>query len=360
MQQVKIPKYWHYQHGWFSCRVPKMMRPFFDNQKSFMLSKDFKEATRIYEQRHLAWRQSEKHIAVKPTTIDQLVDRYIMEVIPTKKVSSTLYHSRHFGMIRRTMGPANLKNIEVCHAYELYDAIKAKSGLASANKTMAILSHMLTYACRWGSIKHHPMKVGNFRKEYPKKLPSNYIPPSDFELLEALSVAGDMIYDYVMIKWHIGLRRTDMLQLQVKDLRENGIEVCASKTKDSTGITILHEWDDTGEIRKAIDRQLAGRGDPNDYIFVNHDGDPYIDLETKLADGFQSLWRRWQSKAFKETQLERKFVERSLRTKNGSDSESIDEARKRLGHASETTTSRHYRHGVAVSKPLKISLKTQA
>lgn len=360
MKKLKLPKYWHHQHGWFSCRVPKAMRPFFEDKPSFMLSKDFNEAKAIYERRFLAWRQSEKYITVVPATVNQLIERYSIEVLPNKKPQSRLYHSTHFDKLRKSIGSAELKYLEVSHVYTLYDALKVKSGFASANTTMAILSHMLSYAVRWGSIKYHPMKMGNFRKEYPKKIPTNYIPPTDNELLEALQVADKTIYDYVMVKWRIGLRRTDMLQLRVENITDEGIVVTPSKTIDSTGVTILHEWDEAGELRKAIDRQLAGRNELNDFVFITKEGKPYIDLETKLAYGFQSKWRRWQTKAIKETKLKRKFVERSLRTKNGSDSGSLEEARIRLGHATDTTTSRHYRTNVEVSKPLQISLKKQA
>lgn len=360
MKLIKMPKYWRQRNGWFSCRVPKMMQPYFDHQPEFMLAKKFDEAMTIYNRRFNAWRKTENCDPITPTTINELIDRYRIDALPEKKPQSVLDYPQHFGRISKGIGKFKISNLKPVHIYTFYDALIAKRGISTANRTIAVLSNMLTYAVRWGSIDIHTMKMAKFTKTYPKSLPENYIPPTTDSLLEALTVANDTIYDYVILKWHIGLRRTDMLQLQVKDICDDGIHVTPSKTKDSTGISTIHLWDGAGEMRKAIDRQIANRTQTDDYVFTTKNGDPYINIETKLAYGFQSMWRRWQDKALLETDLEKRFVERSLRTKSGSDSGSLEEARIRLGHKTDTTTSKHYRLNAEVSTPLKISLVKQA
>jgi len=67
----------------------------------------------------------------------------------------------------------------------------------------------------------------------------------------------------------------------------------------------------------------------------------------KTAEGFASIWLRWQNKMPEDKQ----FAERSIRNWVG-DQDDLQTASERLGHASTDTTNKHYRSNVTKVMPL--------
>lgn len=72
--------------------------------------------------------------------------------------------------------------------------------------------------------------------------------------------------------------------------------------------------------------------------------------EDKIANGFDSIWRRFMDKALKETKLTERFTEHDLRAKVASDLES-EHARQLLGHSNIEFTERVYRRKAEIIKP---------
>ena len=58
---------------------------------------------------------------------------------------------------------------------------------------------------------------------------------------------------YVRLELMTGLRGTDILRLRLPDLREDGIHVQPQKTKDSTGMRLIIEWDAAGELKDLVE-----------------------------------------------------------------------------------------------------------
>ena len=76
-------------------------------------------------------------------------------------------------------------------------------------------------------------------------------------------------------------------------------------------------------------------------LFCTRAGDCYV-KEDGSANAFDSLWQRFMKRVISKTAVHQKFQEKDLRKKTASDMP-LELARSLLGHASSTTTARHYR-----------------
>lgn len=72
--------------------------------------------------------------------------------------------------------------------------------------------------------------------------------------------------------------------------------------------------------------------------------------ENGTANGFDSIWQRFMTKALTNTSLKVKFTEHDLRAKVASDAE-LDHAKSLLGHSNSLTTERVYRRKPERVKP---------
>ena len=83
------------------------------------------------------------------------------------------------------------------------------------------------------------------------------------------------------------------------------------------------------------------------YLFHNRRGQSYL-ADDRSYEGFSSMWSRWMAKLPKE----KRFGVRTLRNLVGSQDD-LTTASERLGHASSTTTQKHYRSNTSTVTPLK-------
>ena len=180
-----------------------------------------------------------------------------------------------------------------------------------------------------------------FVKRHPTP-PRIYI--TDEQVEKALTLAPNLITQYVRLKLMTGLRMTDMLSLKWTDWVDAELTIQPSKTRKSSGISQVYVGDELTEIMESLRRMTHFH--IREFVFVNREGRPYI-KPNKSCRGFQSMWKRWMVRV--EGGYGFKFTEKQLRVKVGSDQESLKHASEMLGHASETTTAKHYR-----AKPVRI------
>ena len=140
------------------------------------------------------------------------------------------------------------------------------------------------------------------------------------------------------------MRQVDLLLLTVRNITAEGLLVTPHKTENSTGKTLLFEWDDA--LREIVD-QIKGLPPTSIYFFTTQQAKLYF-LNGRRTTAFDSTWARWMKWFSKEM----RFSERSIRNLVGSEDE-LQEASARLGHASPATTKRYYRLKPTVVAPLK-------
>ena len=320
----ELPARWRFRHGAYYYRVPVNCRDSWDGKTEFRLGKTLPEA-------YKAWSERLEYLS-DARNMSELLDRYALEVVPEKAHKSQESNRISIRRLRPVFGDLPIESIVPKHAYRYLDMVAKKHGKASANRDFEVLSHALSKAVQWGLTDTNRIK-GEVRK-FSLKRRERYV--EDWELDEALKVAGPVLSAYILLKQLTGLRRGDLLRIKLSDCRDDGIWVDTSKT---TAYLIIER---TIELSEAIDIALAARPKDNvPWLFCTRRGDCYV-KPNGTANGFDSLWQRFMARAIERTALAEKFQEKDLRKKTASDMPLAD-AQQLLGHTTPDTTKKHYR-----------------
>lgn len=332
-----LPRRWQYRHGAYYYQVPPGLEKLWDGKKVFRLGRSLPEAFKEYAKRIEAGERAK--------TIADILDRYALEVIPTKAAKTQKDNIMQCARLRKVFGEMFVHSIEPHHIYQYYDKREAK---VAAKREIALLSHVYTKAVQWGAIKRHPFK-GQVRLpgERPRE---RYI--EDWEIIEALSLQAERrgsavpaIQAFISLVLITGLRKGDTLRIRESDIKEDGLYVKIGKT----GKRVILTWNE--DLRDTID--TAKRLRPvhiSPYLFCTRRGECYVNGNDETP-GWNSMWQRFMDKLLAETRLKESFTMHDLRAKAGSDQPDDEQARKLLTHESVALTRKHYRR-----KPQKIVL----
>ena len=339
-----LPQRWRFYHGAYFYQVPEEVRPLWGDKKQFRLGTTLPEAYRVW---------SEKLSATdKANNIGQLLERYALEVIPTKAPKTQNVNFGEIKRVRAVFEKLPLLAIKPKHIYQYVDKREAK---VAAHREMALLSHAFTKAVEWGYIDKHPFK-GEVRLggEKPR---TRYV--EDWEVVECLALSpvrksGSVlaIQAYIRIKLLTGLRRGDLLRLTMPQITEDGIAVFTHKT----GKPVVYEW--TPELRLAIDGAKAARPKSDSaWLFCTSKGIGYLNEGTGEASGWNSMWQRFMERVLEETKVKESFTEHDLRAKCASDATTLEHARSLLAHADSSLTERVYRRKPERVIPAKLTFQ---
>jgi integrase len=348
-ENIGLPARWKIEHGAVYYQVPPELKDRWDGKSKFRLGSTLPEAYKEWA------RRLESVDAAK--TIGALLDRYALEVVPTKAARTQVENQRAIRNLRAVFGDAPLTWLRPQHVYQYAD--KRKDSPVAANRAIDVLSHAYTMAVKWGYIDRHPFK-GEVRLEGEKPR-DRYI--EDWELVECLSLESKhtkgsvlVLQAYIRLKLLTGLRRGDLLRLTTADLKDDGIHVTPHKTQGSSGKRLIIEW--SPELRDAIAAAKAVRPvDIAPWIFCTRKGEGYFNEEKGTASGWDSMWQRFMERVLKETKVKERFTEHDLRAKCASDAESLEHARALLAHADSQLTQRVYRRRPERVKPGKLAFE---
>ncbi len=353
------PSRWRVINGRFYYAVPKGMEHAWDGKQLFKLGDTLTEA-------YKEWAARLEH-QDEIFTIGQLLDRYSLEVIPTKKITTQASNQSALPHLRQAFGHMNLADLEPHMVYKYVDHRSKKvrrddgkviGGKVAAHREVEVLSHAFTKAVEWGIVKRHPFK--NEVRLEGEKPRDRYI--EDWEILEMLSLPSfqkkgsvHAIQSYIRIKMMTGMARSDLLRVMMTDMKDDGIHIQRRKTETTTGKRTVYEW--TPELRAAVDLAIKSRPAVSPYLFCKRDGHGYYDEKTGRADGWDSMWGRFVQRVLAETQVSHPFTEHDLRAKCASDAPSLEHARALLSHADSRTTERIYRRKAERVTPLSLPKK---
>lgn len=338
-----LPLRWTHRHGAYFYRVPDGLEALWDGKKMFRLGSSLPEAYRVWAER-LANTENTK-------TIADLMDRYSLQVVPTKAQTTQQQNQVAIKRIRAVLGAAPLHAIRPQTVYQYIDKRQSKT---AARREMEILSHAFTKAVEWGIIDRHPFK-GEIRLSGEKPR-TRYV--EDWEIVECLALESKRTHGsvlavqaYIRVKLITGLRRGDLLRLSMSDLKDDGIHVTPSKTAGSTGKSIILTW--TDELRAAVEMAKAARPVRiAPWLFCNRDGECYI-KDNGRAGGWDTMWRNFMLRVLKDTKVKTRFNEHDLRAKCASDAETLAHAQALMAHADSRLTERVYRRKPQMVKPLR-------
>lgn len=345
-----LPARWRHVHGAYYYQVPPGLEALWDDKKQFRLGSSLPEAYKVWAER--------VDSPEKARTVGQLLERYAIEVIPTKAVTTQTGNALQLVELRRRFGKIALTAVKPRHVYEYVDKRKSKTGEGkariAAHREIEVLSHAFTKAVEWGYIDRHPFK-GEVRLEgEPPR--DRYV--EDWEIVECLALPSKRkkgsvlaIQAYMRLKLMTGMARGDLLRLEAQHLQDDGVHIQRHKTAKSSGKRTIYEW--TPELRAAVDLAKAVRPALSPFLFAKRDGKGYVDEETGEAHGWDSMWQRFMDRVLVETKVKVRFTEHDLRAKCASDADSLEHARALLSHVDARTTAQIYRRKPERVRPLR-------
>ena len=155
-----LPSRWRWKHGAYQYRVPSGQEHLWDYKKEFRLGKTLSEAHIVYAGRIVS-------VDGAIQSFNQLIDRYLLEVTPTKSQSTQIDEVRHLTKLREMVGENSVSAFKPHNAYQLRDTIFRAtlrgSGETYTNRVMEKLKHLLTKAIEWGVVAEHPMTDSKFK-----------------------------------------------------------------------------------------------------------------------------------------------------------------------------------------------------
>jgi integrase len=339
-----LPKRWRNINGVYYYAVPNELKDSWDGKQLFRLGSTLPEAYRVWAERIGSIDDAK--------TIAQLLDRYSMEVVPKKEITTQAHNSIAIKRLRAVLGKMPLLSIKPRSVYQYIDKRTAK---VAAKREIEVLSHAFTKAVEWGYLDRHPFK-GEIRLE-GEKARTRYI--EDWEVIECLSIESKRkkgsvlaVQSYMRIKLLTGMRRGDLLRLTMSDLQDDGIHVQPGKTEHTTGKRLIYEWSE--ELKEAVAMAKNARPVPlSPFLFCNRRGECYFNAMTGRAWGWDTMWKNFMTRVKKETKVTEHFTEHDLRAKCASDADTLEHAKALLSHADGKTTERIYRRKPERVKPLR-------
>jgi integrase len=357
-----LPARWRKQHGAYYYSVPPGLEADWDGKKLFRLGATLYEASRTWEVRmQRAGNRDDQRVK----TIGDLLDRYALEVIPTKSAASQVNNRNQMRKVREVFGQMPLSPFKPQLIYQFVDARskkkldpesgRVKGGKITAHREVELLSHAFTKAVEWGYIDRHPFKGEvRLKGEAPR---TRYV--EDWEIIEVLKLDSRrkkgsvlMIQAYLRLKLLTGLSQGDLLRLQPDEhFKEDGIHNVRHKTAHISSKVTINQW--SPDLKLAVEMALEARPKKDSkFLFCTRTGEGYIDEALGRSSAWKSMWQRFMVRVLKETKVTEPFTEHDLRAKVGSDAESLEHAQALLAHADPSTTKRVYRRKAEVVRPL--------
>lgn len=157
-----------------------------------------------------------KHTEAKRRTVQELVDRYCLEVLPEKSRQTARKQSRQLEAWASFLGRETpLADVTPARIAEYRDRLvrEGRSG-PTANRYLAALSHAFTVARKeWGWVAENPVMEVSKKKENPGRL--RYLSPEEIErLLAACEESSNrLLHTVVLLALTTGMRKGEILGL---------------------------------------------------------------------------------------------------------------------------------------------------
>jgi len=131
------------------------------------------------------WAEREGAPGKQGSTVNHMVDRYVLEILPTLAVKTQAERNRQRKRIKAVFGAMLLKDIEPHHIAAYLDQRVSK---VAANREITFLSSMFAYAMRWSWCRFNPCTGVRHNTERRR---TRYI--TDEELAVLMDNAGDQL-----------------------------------------------------------------------------------------------------------------------------------------------------------------------
>jgi len=166
-------------------------------------------------------------IVARPTrmaTMGEVMDRYMLEIAPKKSPRTYQDNIKEMARLRIVFG--HMQPVEITPP-DIYAYMDTRGAPVRANREKALLSHVYSYAIRWGVVKNNPCRDV---KRNSEKSRTRYV--EDAELLAFKNVSSHSLSNYVDFKYLTGIRKGDILNLRLDALTDEGIAVTQGALKN--------------------------------------------------------------------------------------------------------------------------------
>ncbi|MGF6668583.1 integrase [Pseudomonas monsensis] len=272
-------------------------------------------------------------------------------LIPTLKPGTQSDYQKGLKQLRNAFESAPIEAISPQVIAQYRDARTAK---VRANREIALLSTMFTFAREWGlTDKANPCFGLRRNKETPRDFYAG-----DIIWNAVYDEAGQDLKDAMDLAYLTGQRPADVLKASITDLNHGFLMVGQGKTEKRLRIRLYdgdNETDLCVLINGLLDRR-AQAGTRTSTLITNQAG---------LRMSYNMLRNRWdeaREKAASKAAIDgdselassiRKFQFRDIRPKAGSEIEDIKAASRLLGHSTEEMTKKVYRRVGEIVSPTK-------
>lgn len=208
-----------------------------------------------------------------PGTFSFLVKRYLEDVAPTKAEKTFKEYTRQGKRLNDIFGKMRLSSIRPMHVAQYLDNHPHK---VAANREIALMSTMYSFAMRWGLCDYNPCRGVKKHGEKPR---NRYITNDEF--IAVRDIAPEVIKSMMDIAYLTGMRESDLLNIKISDIKDDGLYV----TQGKTGKRQIFEMTEGLSLAIANARKID-RNVSSIYLLPNLSGRKYT------TSGFQSIWHR--------------------------------------------------------------------
>ncbi len=292
-----------------------------------------------------------KPVPVCMKLLDQVFDRYDLEIIPTKKPSTQRENRLALKQLRSAFGKAPINAVTPQVIAQYRDKRTAK---VRANREISLLSHIYNIAREWGlTDKQNPVTGVRKNKEIPRDF---YAGPLIWDAV--YSQACVELRDAMDLAYLTGQRPADVLRTRATDVTDGFLLVAQGKTAKKLRIRLKQEGV-PNQLGLLIIKLLEQRS------LWRIRGPYLIATEGGLRVSKPMLRRRFDDARQKAVatavenlddelaQSVRNFQFRDIRPKAASEIDDLGDASRLLGHTDKRITETVYRRVGEIVKPTR-------
>ena len=219
-------------------------------QKWIALGKDYASATARYAELEGIDDKGDPE-----KKFSELADRFEADCYPRYSDNSQRSFRSWIKPLRAVFSPVPISDIRQMDAARYLDESKYQ---VSANRQISLLSVMLNEAVRWGWIENNPLLHMRKHKEEARR---RYL--SDEELQTLVDSADYQMARLIRIAYLTALRKSDIVAIQWKDLKDGALYIVQQKTKTPVAFSL------DGELGQLFNELRKGRKILSPYVFTN-------------------------------------------------------------------------------------------
>lgn len=260
-------------------------------------------------------------------TMEQLLDRYEKDVLPTKGKKTAKEQGRQLERIRKWCGKIPLGGLTRTMVQRYVDERPPVAG----NRELSLLSHIFKKGIRWVLLNETPCSNVERHREKPTREGVDFA-----SMIMAWRAAKPWMRALMALGYVIGQRRGDVRFLKESDFSYRGLQLTQSKT----GSTLLMEWTPNLKAAHAYALEVRKVSSIERWVVSTNQGKPVSE------SSFKREWKRIQALVVKDGG--KRFMFKSIRAQSATD----HETGAHLGHKDPRVLKKHYRLGPTKVRPI--------